>query len=190
MFVGALALLAFGCSTSNPESEALHYEDPIQSIAEAFEEVHLVAIGESHQHQELYDFLSDLLRNPAIQATVDDIVVEYGNAFYQDVLDRYMMGESVAMDSVRLVWRNTIVSPNTVWDSPVYETFFETVRAINMTLPPDQRYRVLAGDHPVNWDLIEGRANLVPFFQLYRSEHIFQVVRQEVLRKNRKGPHA
>ncbi len=186
-FVGALALLAFGCSTSNPASEALPYEDPIQSIAEAFEEVHLVAIGESHQHQELYDFLADLLGNPAIQAAVDDIVVEYGNAFYQEVLDRYMMGESVAMDSVRLVWRNTIVSPNTVWDSPVYESFFETVRAINRTLPPDQRYRVLAGDHGVNWDLIERRENLAPFFQLSRSEHIFQVVRQEVLRKNRKG---
>ena len=186
-WIGALALLVLGCGPATPAQENLPFEEATTSIAQAFEDAHLVAIGESHRHQELYDFLADLLRNPAIQAAVDDIVVEYGNALYQNVLDRYIRGDPVPLDSVRLVWRNTISSPNTVWDSPVYETFFETVRTINASLPPDRRYRVLAGDHPVNWDVIERREDLIPFFQRFRSEHIFQVVRQEVLRKNRKG---
>jgi hypothetical protein len=69
----------------------------------------------------------------------------------------------------------------------VYETFFRTVREINATLPAEERYRVLAGDIAVDWDTIRELDDLMPYFGTFRSEHLFQVVRREVLGKNRKA---
>lgn len=169
------------------QGEEPTYQDATEGIIAAFEQVSLVAIGENHGHQQLYDFLGTLLKEPALQEAVDDIVVEFGNPFYQDVLDRYMQGEDVPFDSVRLVWRNTIVSPNTVWDSPVYEGFFRTIRAINETLPQEQQYRVLAGDTPVDWDQLKQKEDVFALFTPTRDEHFFQVVRHEVLKKKRKA---
>lgn len=184
--VGLFVLALMGGQVATAQTE-IRYHDPVEHISEAFSTAHLVAIGENHGHKELYDFLSVLLRDAAVQQAVDDIVVEFGNALYQPVLDRYIMGEAVPFDSVRLVWRNTVSSPSTVWDSPVYEAFFQTVREINADLPPEQRYRVLAGDPPIDWDRIESRDDLMPFFRRFRDEHFFEVVRTEVLGKGRKG---
>lgn len=53
------------------------------------------------------EFLLDLLRNPALPGKVNDIAVECGNELYQSVLDRYIAGNDVPVEEVRLVWRNT-----------------------------------------------------------------------------------
>jgi hypothetical protein len=60
---------------------------------------------------------------------VDDIVVEFGNALYQDTIDRFVSGQPVDNADLRPVWRNTTQSPGETWDAPVYEQFFRTVRA-------------------------------------------------------------
>jgi hypothetical protein len=86
---------------------------------------------------------------------VNDIVVEFGNALYQDTIDAFVLnGQPVADADLRPVWRNTTQSPVQTWDAPVYEQFFRRVRAVNWTLPPSKRVRVLLGDPPLDWSKV------------------------------------
>ena len=50
-----------------------------------------------------------MIRNRELPGKVNDIAVECGNRRYQDVLDRYIAGESVPEASVRRAWRDTTV---------------------------------------------------------------------------------
>ena len=159
--------------------------DPSAVVLEAFKQHQVVAIGENHGHLELHDWILAFLETPQAQDVVDDIVVEWGNALYQDLIDRYIDGEDVPFDSVSLVWRNTIVSPNTVWDAPVYQRFFQHVRNLNLTSQAGNHYRVVLADTPVDWNKIESREDLRPFFD--RSSHMAEQVRQESLLKGRQS---
>lgn len=98
--------------------------DPVSSIIDAFGKARVVALGENHGHQEFHSLVIEVLERPEAQGVIQDIAVEWGNAKYQDVIDRYVSGEEVSRAELVRVWRNTIVSPNTVWDAPVYEAFF------------------------------------------------------------------
>lgn len=149
----------------------------------AFQEHQIVAIGENHGHLEFHDWVLDFLASDDARAAIDDIVVEWGNALYQDLIDRYVDGDEVPFDSVSLAWRNTIVSPNTVWDAPVYRQFFLRIREMNMSGVAAKRYRVILADTPVDWNQIESREDLGPFFD--RSSHMAERVRQESLLKGR-----
>ena len=154
-------------------------------VVETLESRWVVALGENHGHVEFHTLLRDLLSDAAVQSVVDDLVVEFGNALYQDVIDQYVNGEPVPYDSVRLAWRNTIVSPNTVWDSPVYEQFFQHVRAVNLQRTDDRRYRIILADSPVDWATVTSIDDLRPFFD--RSMSMSGTVEREVLRKGRRA---
>lgn len=155
------------------------------AVAAALDSVFVVAIGETHGHVELHDTLRALLADPRILSRVDDIVVEFGNALYQPVIDRYVRGEAVPYDSVRLAWRNTMSSPSTVWDSPIYERFYQHVRFVNETRTDGRRYRLVLGDSPVDWSRVASFDDLRPFFN--RSEHMTGVVEREVLAEGRRA---
>jgi len=178
-----LALL-FVSTLVTLQSDA-EYKDTTEVLLAAFEQHHIVALGENHGHEEFHEWLIRLLEQPRAQQTIDDIVVEWGNALYQDAVDRYIDGQDVPRDSISMAWRNTIVSPNTVWDAPVYRRFFERVRQINSRLGPEDRYRVVLADSPVNWDLVKSREDLRPFFD--RAAHMAETVRRESLLKGRRA---
>jgi hypothetical protein len=94
-----------------------------------------------------------LVRNPRFAGAVNDIVVETGNALYQDVMDRFVNGESVPEASLRRIWQNT-TQPFATFDVPVYEQFFRAVRDTNARLPKSKRLRVLLGDPPLDWSRV------------------------------------
>jgi hypothetical protein len=156
----------------------------VASVVAAFASHRIVAIGENHGHREFHDVILELLEDPRAVEAIDDVAVEWGNALYQDVMDRYVAGEAVPWDSVTMAWRNTIVSPNTVWDAPVYERFFRAVRRINQEFPPEDHYRVLLADAPVDWSSVHRREDLQPY--LDRAEHMADVVRRESLLRGRR----
>jgi hypothetical protein len=108
----------------------------------------LVGLCEAHLLQEEHDFFGALLRQRTLPSLINDIVVEFGNALYQPIADRFILGdEPVANAVLHQIWRNTTISGgNPGWDAPVYEQFFRTVRAVNWSLPPSRRIRVLLGD--------------------------------------------
>ncbi len=116
---------------------------------------------------------------------VDDIIVEWGNPLYQDVIDQFTAGQPVADADLRPVWRNTTQSPLETWDAPVYEQFYRTVRAVNWTLPASSRIRVLAGDSPIDWAKITapGQLHGIP----PRDTVVEALVEKQVLAKGRRA---
>jgi hypothetical protein len=195
----AAGLGAAGCTASRAAAASAGPGSPGQSggslsrssrslteaVLAAFRTHRLVGLAEGHQLQEHHDLLQTLISDPQLPRVVDDIVVEFGNALYQDTIDKFVLdGQPVADADLRLVWRNTTESPLQTWDAPVYEQFFRRVRAVNWALPPGKRIRVLLGDPPVDWSTITSRSQ-IPFGQ--RDPHATSVVEQQVLAKGRRA---
>jgi hypothetical protein len=145
-----------------------------------------VALGETHRVQEEFDFLTALLHHPAFPDTVDDVVVEFGNALHQPLVDRFLAGEPVAAADLRRVWRDVVGALYGVLDAPVYEQFFRTVRAVNRRHPIAKRLRVLLGDPPVDWARAKRMEDVRPWVGR-RDEHYAEVVTREVLDRGRRA---
>ena len=161
--------------------------DPIASILDAFRTHRVVALSEGdHGNEQGYAFRLSLIRDPRFAAAVDDIVVECGNARYQDVVDRFVRGEEIPEASLRMAWQNTVGSPGTTCDLPIYGGFLREVRAVNATRPRDRQLRVLLGDPPVDWTEIHRIEDLLPW-AFVRDRHAADVVRREVLAKQRRA---
>lgn len=125
--------------------------EPITGILEMFKTHDVVALSEgNHGNEQGHAFRLALVRDPRFAAAVNDIVVEFGNAHYQAVIDRFVQGEQVAHEELRKVWQDT-TQRGTVWDRPIYEEFYRAVRDVNAALPVERRLRVLLGDTPMDW---------------------------------------
>ena len=166
--------------------------EPINAILDAFRSHSIVALSEgtTHGDEQSHAFRLALIRDPRFAATVNDIVVESGNALYQDVIDRFVRGDEVPYDSLRQVWQNT-TQPHTVWDAPIYEEFYRAVRAVNASLPRERQLRVLLGDPPIDWERIRSREEIRqlsvvnPLFD--RDRYPADLIRREVLAKQRRA---
>lgn len=156
--------------------------DPIESVLAAFDRANLVALGERHWAREDSEFRLALVRQPAFAEKVNDIVVEFANPLYQDVLDRFVAGQSVIAEELQHVWRDT-TQPG-AFDSPVYEEFLVAVREVNAELPPQRRVRILAGDSPIDWSVVSSPGDLDgPLRDRDRSAAM--VIEQQVLDRKR-----
>ena len=81
--------------------------EPVSAILDAFDHHDVVAVGDPPGNEQAHAFRLALIRDPRFVAAVDDIVVEWGNALYQDVMDRFVGGDDVSDAELREVWRNT-----------------------------------------------------------------------------------
>jgi len=172
-----------GLHPSTPIASSPTPEPAIPAILAAFDRYDVVAVEAGHGGKEVDDFLLTLIRDPGFAAEVNDIAVECGNSRDQALLDRYIAGEDVAFAEVRKVWRDTTQEMCGV--SGFYEQLFPLVRAINQTLPPARRLRVLACDPPIDWDQVKTSDDAWKF--LDRDPGIAHVMEQEVLSKHRKA---
>ena len=75
-------------------------DDVSSALVAQFDKFDLVALGEWHNTREDQDLGIRLVRHPHFARKVRNVVVECGNAFYQDILDRYIAGEDVAKQEV------------------------------------------------------------------------------------------
>lgn len=114
-----------------------------------------MAIGEVHRNQQLHDLIARVVRDARFLPNGGDIVVEFGNGRYQDRMDRYVAGESIDRKSLAEVWRNAVNI--LVWDAPVYERVFATVRDTNRTRPTARRLRVILADPAIDWSTTRDR---------------------------------
>jgi hypothetical protein len=160
-----------------------HFSD---AVLDAFSKYRLVGLGESHDLQNHHDIVEMLLNDPRLPEVVDDIVVEFGNALYQPVVDRFIAGQPTSNARLRPAWQNTTQSPLETWDAPVYEQFYRTVRAVNWTRPAGKQIRVLLGDPPIDWTAIT-RASQLDVFLSQRDTHAAAVVEKEVLAKGHRA---
>jgi hypothetical protein len=184
------ASAATGTSTSGAAGSGASTtgeERPVaDAVLAAFRQHQMVAIGEIHGQQEHYDALQALLADPRLPEVVDDIVVEFGNALYQPVMDRFVSGTPVENADLRLVWRNTTQSPGATLDGPMYEQFYRAVRAANWALPAQKRMRVLLGDPPIDWSRVATEDDAA-VFGAQRDSYVASLVKREVLDKGRRA---
>jgi hypothetical protein len=146
----------------------------------------VVLFGEMHDAKLNYDFRLALLKYRKFADTVQDIVIESGNSFYQDILDDFILKlRDVPVTELQVIWRNTTM-PTGVWDPPIYEAFIRTVREVNASRGPDKRLRLLAGDPPVDWKAVTTGAEFSSFL-MRRDEAPFGIIDREVVQKGRKA---
>lgn len=174
----AVACACTGTALAGQQSpQSPRPEDGRRALLSAFDTHKVVAL----MSPVVGSFVFDLVSDPRFADKADDIVVECGNALYQPILDRYIAGADIAIADVRKVWRNT-TQPSCGF-SAFYETLFPLVRRVNEKLPAAKKVRVLAGDPAVDWSTVTGPADV----ELDRDGHIADVVKTQVLAKNRKA---
>jgi len=167
---------ASGAVSGGPASEYL---------VGAFERFPLVGFSEPrHGAGGTREFLASILWHRRFAGTVNDIVVEFGNARYQDLADRYVAGEPVPHDELRQIWENTTVVTG-VWTAPMYEGLLTEVRSLNHGLPVSKRVRVLLGDPPIDWGVVRGPAD--EDMNDWRDAHFAWVVEKQVIEKGRRA---
>src|SRR5262249_44663608 len=162
----------------------VHPEDAVTAITRALDAYPLVAIGEMHRNQQLHHLLVTVVRDARFLPNGGDIVVEFGNARYQDRMDRYIRGETVDQKSLAQVWRDAVNI--LVWDAPVYGRFFETVRDVNRTRPTGKYLRVVLADPPIDWAVVADRTAWEQIAAT-RDQHAAGVIRDEVLARGRRA---
>jgi len=130
--------------------------EAISYIRHCLQEYPIVCLSEGgHQAREPHQFLRRILGDVTILRTVDVVIVEFANARHQGVLDAYIRGDDVPFSELSKVWRDTSQSPHAPWDSPLYHELLTTIRKGNLGIPADERVRVLAGDPPIDWEIIK-----------------------------------
>src|SRR5262245_61796848 len=103
-----LLLLVAGASNyaqqSTPAKPAVPV-DPITEVGDAFRPYSVVALSEgAHGNEQGLEFRIALIRDRRFAERVNDILLEGPNARYQGVMDRYVRGEDVPLESLRRVW--------------------------------------------------------------------------------------
>jgi hypothetical protein len=167
MLTVAIILASAGATLSQTQHGSAVPLEPISAIVGAFKTYQIVGFGEPHPNPEqIAAFRLALIRDPRFGASINDIVVEAGNAEDQDVIDRFMRGEEAADAFLRQMARKAAF-----WDAS-YEDFFRAVRAVNANVPEGRRLRVWLGESPDHRN---------------RVTYVVDLIRREVLAKNRRG---
>jgi hypothetical protein len=159
--------------------------DPVDGIVEAFKTHQVVMLPGGHGSKEFHDLLLAVVRDPRLQGTLTDIIVEFGSSRYQDLIDRFIRGEEMPHKLLRQAWQNTVVA-GVVHDGPYVEEFYRAMRVLNAPLPRASRYRVLGGDPPIDWDHVTAKAD-VRKWVVRRDTFAADVIRREVVERGRRA---
>ena len=157
----------------------------ISALNQLLTQKQVLGIGEIHASNELYQFLEKWVQTPGFYQQVNDVLIEFGNYHYQNILDQYIAGKSVPFEQLKQVWQNTTESPTAVWDAPVYFQFLQTIRKLNQKIPLAHRIRVIAADNPIEWKKVHSRKDYRKY--LGRDAHFARLIKTEVIQKNRKA---
>ncbi len=157
--------------------------DAMAAIANALRSHDVVAIPDAHGNATIHAFNLSLVRDPRVQAAVDDIVVEFASARYQDTLDRFERGEEVPDTALRQIWQNT-TSAGAAADLPIYEEFLRAVRAVNASPAAKHKIRVIAGDPPIDWENVHTPADYEKWIGM-RETFPADLIQKEAVAKHR-----
>ena len=159
-------------------------EDATRAVLGAFESHDIVMFGEIHGNKQEYAWLRSLVATPEFADLVDDLVVEYGNSLYQKSVDRHVSGEAVPLEQVEKAWRNLVgaIGP----PSPVYGSFYQAVRAMNLKRKGKHQMRIVCGDPYIDWGQVKDREDIAPYLG-NRDRWYTQVVKEEVLAKHHRA---
>jgi hypothetical protein len=156
----------------------------LDGIFDAFVSRPLVGLGDRHNLAQGHHFYEALIRDPRFARDVRNVVVEFGTAQHQEIVDRYVNGEFIPYPRLRRVWMDTPGFIPTV-DGAYFAHFFYQVRQTNAALPADQRIKVWLGAPPVDWSSITTREQLVAIPN--RDRYTADILLEQILAKNRRA---
>ena len=160
--------------------------DAATTILNALRSHQVVGLGlGAHNNEQGHTFLLTLIRHPNFSSTAADLVVECGNARFQDVMDRFVAGGDVEYSSLRRTWQDT-TQPHAGCDVPLHEELYRAVRNVNVASSARSQIRVLLGDPPIDWESPTAKQDRGKFMAM-RDTHPAQIVQHEVLAKGRRA---
>ena len=165
--------------TSNRTLDDAVVQPAVDGIFAAFETHALVGLDDEHGLAQEMEFYEALIGDPRFAREVGNVVVEFGGAARQDIIDRYTNGEIVPYRELRRVWTDTVGWSPTVQHLG-YAHFFAQVRETNRTLSDDERIRVWLGEPPVDWSKIDTFEDWFGI-ALSRDTHAAMVIAENVL---------
>ncbi|MEQ8945952.1 MAG: hypothetical protein RIC90_00680 [Balneola sp.] len=166
-------------SSSSCKSQA---NNNVHSPVELLNEAQVIAFSEVHNMSSDDHYILSVLDSDEFVEKINDIAIEAANSSYQQLLDEYLIGlKKINKEELKIIWKNS--SQLGVAESPFYERLIEKVRDINSRKSHQERIRMIAGDHPINWEEIKS-------FEVYkkylnRDTHYANVVIEESLKKGR-----
>ncbi len=147
------------------------------AIMQAFEKHNFVAIGDYHWNDAFVRYASELVVKPEFSERVNHIVVEFGNAKYQSVLDDYLLGGEVSEEQLNSVLRGALYFM--AWTPDVYRDFFEAIKQRNKALPQSMKIRVHLAEAPFDWS---GMQDVKVWKQAasHKTDHFYQIAAERI----------
>ena len=184
--LAATLWVALSVALTGPSLAAEPVVSPaLDGIFAAFQTHPLVGLGDLHELANEEAFYSAVVRDPRFAATVGNVVAEFGASQHQQILDRYVAGEDVPYSELSKVWRNTVAWTPTVTGIG-YQTFFAQVRAVNLSLRPGRRIRVLLSEPAIDWSAIHSKDEWQRIYD-QRDPHVADVIAREILDRGKKA---
>jgi hypothetical protein len=179
------AAVAFVATNVLANAQAVSTWQPATTaVVRAFDAHDIVMLGETHGNKQEYDWLRELVAEPAFADRVDDIVMEFGNSRFQSAVDRYVAGESIPLEEVQGAWLDTVASVGP--PSPVYASLYSAVREANLKRRGQHQIRVLCGDPDIDWTRIQDGTALAPHLASRELSYV-RIVKSEVLARHRRA---
>lgn len=178
--LAALLVLSMKATAAPPPKVT----NAVDGIMEAFQTRSIVAIGDWHGLAQETDFYAALLRDPRFAREVGNVVLESGSETQQTVADRYVNGEQVPYGELRKVWSDVVGWVPTVTGLGLVNVY-ATIRAVNQSLPADQRIKVWLGEPPIDWTQVKTKADWMPLNR-QRETHAAELIDREILSKGKK----
>jgi hypothetical protein len=148
----AYAPIAAGAARQPPATaRPPHAEPAVEGVRQLFGHKAVVAVGDLHGLAQEGDFYAALVRDPRFAAEVGNVVVEFGSAGTQQIIDRYVAGEEVRFDELRRVWSDLVGWFPGESQLLSYANFFASVRAANSLLPAERRIKIWLGEPQIDW---------------------------------------
>ena len=185
MFFNPVLGQQISSGSASVQTDEATLKPAIDGVFEAFEKYPLVGLGDRHGLTQEIAFYEQLIRDSRFARDVGNVIVEFGDAAHQDVIDRYVNGETVPYIELRKVWINTVGWIPTV-SSSYYAHFFFQVRQTNLNLPPEKRIRVWLGEPPINWSEIKTKDEFMEFLGK-RDKHAASIISKNILSLNKKA---
>ena len=185
VFTLALGDTPGAVSAGPPAAEsAPQVKSAVDGVLDLFKDKRLVALGDWNGIAQEDAFYSALVRDPRFAEQVGNVVVEFGGAAAQDIIDRYVNGEEVPLPELRRVWTDVagwLPGPFNLG----FVNFFANVRAANLKLPSEHRIKVWLGEPKIDWTKINSYQDLEPYLSR-RDETIFNIISDKILKKQKK----
>ncbi len=132
-------------------------------FAAKFDQHPFIFIGSTHGDAKIEEFLSCLLSRPAFTSRVTDIVTEWASSGHQRLLDRYILElEPVPKNDLAAIFLDND-SPELWTTLPQVWKTLEALRAVNRTLEPAKRIRLVGGNEGFDWPRVKTAADLSPY---------------------------